>query len=274
MTEYSKPAEGAHPFDSAIRLEPLGEGRFRGHTSDKYWNFVGPFGGITAATALNGILQCPDKQGDPLSLTVNFMAPINAGAFTVETKLMRSNRSTQHWSVLIAQEGESEPALSAIAVFAVRRETWGLREAVPPQAPPPESIKRFLPPLKIVWPAMYDMRYARGRFGVENPDSLTHCWIADTPARPLDFASLTAICDAFFPRIFLRRPSLAPIATVSLNIYFHADSGELSREGSAPVLCAAKAQVFNKGFYDQEGQVWGRDGVLLATTHQIAWYKE
>ncbi len=265
---------GSHPFDEAIRLEPSDDGRFFGHTSQKYWNFVGPFGGITAAMALNGILQRTERQGDPLSLTVNFMAPIKAGGFMVETKLMRSNRSTQHWSVQIAQEGDDEPALSAIAVFAARRETWGLREAAPPQAPPPEDCKVFAPRLEILWPQMYEMRYARGRFGVENPDSVTHCWLRDAPPRPLDHASLTAICDAFFPRIFLRRPRMAPIATVSLNIYFHVDALDLAKEGSAPVLCVAKAQVFHKGYYDQEGQVWGGDGVLLATTQQIAWYKE
>ena len=268
------PESGKHAFDEAVRLEALGNGAYRGHTSEHYWNFVGPFGGITAATALNAILRRAERTGDPLSLTVNFMAPIIAGAFTVATRLMRSNRSTQHWSVEISQEGDTAPALSAIAVFAARRETWGAREAVPPETKPLEACKVFNPPLEIKWPAMYEMRYARGRFGVENADSLTHCWIADAPSRPLDHASLTAICDAFFPRIFLRRPRIAPIATVSLNIYFHVDAADLAREGSAPVLCVAKAQVFNKGFYDQEGQVWGKDGVLLATTQQIAWYKE
>ena len=261
-----------HPFDSAIHLDALGEGRFRGHTSEKYWNFVGPFGGITAATALYGILQRAERIGDPLSLTTNFMAPIKAGEFTVETKLVRSNRSTQHWSVHLVQD--DEPVLGAIAVFAARRETWGLHEAVPPAAPPPEACKKFEPRLEILWPKMYEMRYARGKFGAENPDSVTHAWLSDLPARPLDHASLTAICDAFFPRIFLRRPRMAPIATVSLNIYFHVDAGDLAKEGTAPVLCVAKAQVFNKGYYDQEGQVWGRDGVLLATTQQVAWYKE
>jgi len=265
---------GRHAFDEAVHLTPAGEGRYKGHTSRKYWNFVGPFGGITAATALNGLMQREDRQGHPLSLTVNFMAPIKEGAFTVETRLVRSNRSTQHWSAQIVQEGESEPVLGAIAVFAARRETWALREAVPPQAPPPEECKPFQARLQIVWPQMYEMRYARGRFGVENPDSVTHAWLRDVPSRPLDFASLTAICDAFFPRIFLRRPHMAPIATVSLNIYFHVDAAELAAEGSGPVLCVAKAQVFNKGYYDQEGQVWGTDGKLLATTQQIAWYKE
>ena len=43
---------GSHAFDSAIHLEARADGVFLGHTSEKYWNFVGPFGGITAATAL------------------------------------------------------------------------------------------------------------------------------------------------------------------------------------------------------------------------------
>jgi acyl-CoA thioesterase len=262
----------AHPFDDAIRLEALGDGRYRGRTSEKYWNFVGPFGGITAATALNGLLLREERLGDPLAFTANFMAPIKAGDFEVQTKLVRSNRSTQHWSVQIVQEGE--PVLGGVAVFAARRETWALREAVPPKAPPPEECTPFKARMGIAWPAMYEMRYARGKFGVENPDSVTHCWLSDNPARPLDFASVTAICDAFFPRIFLRRPQMAPIATVSLNVYFHADTAELQAERMAPVLCVAKAQVFNKGYYDQEGQVWGGDGKLLATTQQVAWYKE
>jgi acyl-CoA thioesterase len=268
------PDGAMHGLDEAVALQPAGNGRFNGHTSRKYWNFVGPFGGITAAVALNSLLLSERRQGDPLSLTVNFMAPINEGAFVLDARLLRSNRSTQHWSVELGQEGEKEPALAALAVFATRRETWGLKEAVPPTAPPPEECKPFATRLGILWPQMYEMRYARGRFGQENPDSLTYAWLRDVPPRPLDFLSLTAICDAFFPRIFLRRPQMAPIATVSLNIYFHVDANHLAKEGSEPVLCVAKAQVFNKGYYDQEGQVWGRDGVLLATTQQIAWYKE
>lgn len=268
------PETHGHGFDAAVRLEATGNGRYIGHTSKLYWNFVGPFGGITAATALNSLLQREDRLGDPLSLTVNFMAPIKEGEFFLDTKVLRSNRSTQHWSVQLGQEGEAEPALAALAVFAVRRETWALREASPPQAPPPQDCKPFAPRLQIIWPKMYETRYARGRFGVENPDSVTHCWLQDNPPRALDFPSLTAICDAFFPRIFLRRPQMAPIATVSLNIYFHVDAAELANEGDGPVLCVAKAQVFNKGYYDQEGQVWGRDGKLLATTQQVAWYKE
>lgn len=40
----SPAADPVHPFDEAIRLEPLGEGRFGGATHPEYWNQVGPFG--------------------------------------------------------------------------------------------------------------------------------------------------------------------------------------------------------------------------------------
>ncbi len=44
---------------------------------------VGPYGGITAATVLNAVLQHPALLGEPVSLTVNFCAAVADGAFEV-----------------------------------------------------------------------------------------------------------------------------------------------------------------------------------------------
>ena len=49
-------------------------------------------------------------------------------------------------------------------------------------------------------------------------------WLRDDPPRPLDFASLTAMADVFFPRVWLRRATRVPVGTVSMTVYFHADS--------------------------------------------------
>ena len=46
-----------HPFDQAIALTPTAEGAYTGATSPAYANMVGPFGGVTAAVALNAVLQ-------------------------------------------------------------------------------------------------------------------------------------------------------------------------------------------------------------------------
>ena len=69
-----------HPFDLALQLTPLESGVYVGTTSDAYWNMVGPFGGVTAATALNAVLQHPSLLGEPVSLTVNYAGALLAGA--------------------------------------------------------------------------------------------------------------------------------------------------------------------------------------------------
>src|ERR1017187_3098669 len=69
-----------HLFDDATRVTP-GDSRWSGRTSDDYWAFVGPFGGATAATILRALIEHPQRAGDPLSLTVNFCAPIAQGEF-------------------------------------------------------------------------------------------------------------------------------------------------------------------------------------------------
>lgn len=234
---------------------------------------VSPFGGVTAAVALNGLLVQRERIGDPISLTVNFVAAIQPGEFFVEPRLVRSNRSTQHWAVQIVQGGEV--TTSAIAFFGVRRQTWSLTEAAAPQASARDAATRFHPPVDVMrWPAMYDIRYVRGKIRQENPDSETHSWISDTEPRPVDFLSLAAYCDTFAPRLFFRRPVWVPIATVSFNVYYHVDSEELASHGAEPVLGVAQGQVYHKGYFDQHAQVWGRDGKLLATTQQVVWFKE
>lgn len=113
-------------------------------------------------------------------------------------------------------------------------------------------------------------------FSGPNPatDSVSSLWIRDHPPRPLDFVSLAAICDAFFPRIFLRRPRWAPVGTVSLTTYFHADAALLAAQGARPVFGTARAQHYGRGYFDQTAEIWGGDRALLATSHQIVYYKD
>ena len=82
-----------HLFDDATRVT-AGDSRWQGRTSDDYWAFVGPFGGVTAATILRSLIDHPERSGDPLSLTVNFCAPIGPGAFDLDVRLVKANRST------------------------------------------------------------------------------------------------------------------------------------------------------------------------------------
>ena len=262
----------AHPFDTAIALTREPTQRWLGRTSDDYWNMVSPYGGITAGVMMKAMLDHLDRRGTPLSFTLNFLAPIDAGDFVIDTELVRANRNSQHWSIRLSQAGRV--LALAIAICAVRRDTWGQVEATRPDVPPAASCPVAPPRKPTGFLQRYEFRIVRGTPFAVNEDSLSHVWVADNPPRPLDFPSLTALCDSFLPRIFLRRPDFVPIGTVSINIYFHAGEDALARPGAAPVLAVAQAQAFSDGHFDHHGHVWSTDGTLLATTQQLVWYKE
>ena len=280
-----------HPFDQAIALTPVAATvhehgpeavrYWEGHTHRDYLNMVGPFGGITAAQALNAVLQHPERLGEPISFTANFAAALTEGAFRAEARPVRTNRSTQHWTVTLSQTdaaGVESVVMTATAVTAKRRHTWSAVDAVMPEVPQPQSIPRTPAIKRVAWPQRYDMRPCAGEVPTEwngaEADSMTQLWMRDEPPRPLDFCSLTALADVFYPRVWRRRAVMTPVGTVSMTVYFHASAAELAATGTDYLLGHARAQSFFNGFFDQSAELWNESGHLLATTHQIVYFKE
>lgn len=265
-----------HVFDQAIALQPLGEGCFAGETSPAYANMVGPFGGVTAATALNAVLHHHALLGEPVALTVNYAAALADGPFEVVARPARTNRSTQHWVVDIVQGGET--VLTATAVTAARRETWSVDEPASPDMPTPDAVGRPNMAALVEWVRRYDIRITEGAIPTVwdggGDASRTTLWMRDEPARPLDFCSLAAMADVFYPRVWLRRATRVPAGTVSMTVYFHAGGAQLAAVGSGWLKGQASAQAFRNGFFDQTAQVWSEAGQLLATTHQVVYFKE
>ena len=270
-----------HPLDKALALESVTPGQYRGHTSPGYWNMVGPYGGATAATALRAVLLHPQLLGEPLSLTVNFAAALTAGPFTVQAEPVRTNRSTQHWNISILQtdaQGQQVVTTTATAVTAVSRDTWSLGDVPMPAVPPPAQCPRIAPRTGVEWLNRYEMRPVTGtlpeQWDGQGDSSLSQLWMRDEPTRTLDFCALAALADVFFPRVWLRRAVRVPAGTVSLTVYFHANSAELAATGSGYLLGQARGQEFRNGFFDQAAQLWNEAGAMLATSHQIVYFKE
>ena len=208
-----------HPFDDATRIT-AGDSSWQGHTSDDYWAFVGPFGGCTAATMLRALIEHPQRAGDPLALTVNFCAPVAEGGFDLDVRLVKANRSSQHWSVEMTQGG-GEVATLATAVFAERRPSWSHQQMAYPEAVPFEQARRF-PNTAMTWTHQYDFRFVEGEpsfYGApaaEPLDAYSKQWIGYHVPRKIDMLSLMSMSDAFFGRVFLARQELIPFGTVSI----------------------------------------------------------
>ncbi|MEY9574512.1 hypothetical protein ABIE88_002088 [Bradyrhizobium diazoefficiens] len=175
-----------HPFDDATRIT-AGDSSWQGHTSDDYWAFVGPFGGATAATILRALIEHPQRAGDPLAVTVNYCAPIAKGPFDLDVRLVKANRSSQHWSVELSQGG-GEVATLATAVFAERRPSWEHRVATVPDAAAFEATLPF-PKISASWANQYEFRFVEGEMRIGPPQAelastYSKIWISDrTPAQ-------------------------------------------------------------------------------------------
>lgn len=265
-----------HPFDRATQVTAV-DGNWRGEASQDYFAFVGPFGGATAATMLRAILLQPERLGDPLSVTVNFCAPVGSGGFDLAVRLMKATRSTQHWMVELVQKGEVAAFMTA--VFAARRESWSHQPAVMPDAPPFDRVKPLPNSVVAPWAQQYQFRFVEGapQYGKTPNDvpagAYSRMWLSDTLPRQIDFLSLLSMSDSFFARIFHVLGTIVPIGTVSMTTVFHADAADLAAENTTVVLGAADANIFHKSFSDQTGELWSPNGRLLATTSQVVYFK-
>ena len=266
-----------HAFDEAIALAAQDDGSYLGRTSPAYANMVGPYGGITAAQALNAVMLHPQRLGEPVALTVNFAAALVDGPFTVIARPVRTNRSTQHWTIEVQQQGET--VLTGTAFTALRRDTWNGTEQPMPSAAKPADVPLPAPRKVSEWINRYELRLVSGGFpmvwdGADHSNGPSQLWMRDKPPRPLDFPSLAALADVFFPRIWLRRAKFVPLGTVSMTVYFHADSAMLASTGEGYLFGQSQAQGFTRGYFDQSSLLWNEAGHLLATTHQVVYYKE
>jgi acyl-coenzyme A thioesterase PaaI-like protein len=276
-----------HPFDQALVLEQQGDGCLLGHATPAWANMVGPFGGITAATVVRAIMDHAQCLGTPLSLTINYVAGIALGPYYLHLKVARTNRSTQHWTFEIQQkqaDGTQACVLTGTALTAARRTTWGVSDIPMPTVLPPQEVSVVQMPGVVEWFSRYEMRSLLGPLpqkwdGQESalpPETAsTSClWVRDSAGRTLDYPAIAAYADIFFPRVWLRRAKHVPAGTVSMTVYFHADAQQITQAGAGFLLAQARGQVFQDGFFDQSGYLWSETGTMLATTHQLVYFKE
>src|SRR5262249_50291580 len=156
--------------------------------------------------------------------------PIAEGEFDLDVRLVKANRSSQHWSVELSQGG-SEVATLATAVFAERRPSWSHQAVAMPEAKPFASIPSYTK-IAAPWVKQYDFRFVEGEPNISAgkgapASAYSKLWIGDRVPRKVDMLSLVSMSDAFFARVFHARRELVPFGTVTLTTYFHVSVEDL-----------------------------------------------
>jgi acyl-CoA thioesterase len=180
----------------------------------------------------------------------------------------RSGRSLSTVSARVSQGG----ALCVIAVGAFAVDFQGALDYAgqPPSVPALDDIER-MPPVPIVpMTQHFEMRPAIGAplyTGAE--ESASGGWLRFADPQPLDAPALAMFSDAWWPSPMPRLTRPAALPTIDLTVHFRAPEAAAAVDGE-PVLAVFRSSTAADGFFEEDGEIWSRDGVLLAHSRQLA----
>jgi acyl-CoA thioesterase len=265
------PAAGASAFDRATAVTAAGDGRWSARC-DAGWSAPnGPNGGYLAAIVLRAMeAQLADPARDVRSLTCHYLRPPHDGDVAIAVTVERSGRSVSALSARLEQDDRL--CVLAVAAFAVERDGTPAYGDAPPPAPPPESVATF--PVRPEAPPMvahFELRPVFGGLPFSGAaEALTGGWLRFAQPRALDAAALALYADAWLPAPFprLEAPSAAP--TLDLTVHFRAPRATAAVAPDEPVLARFRSSTAAGGFFEEDGELWSRDGVLLAQSRQLA----
>jgi acyl-CoA thioesterase len=262
-------------FDSDTALEPLAPGRWRASVFEEWFVVGGPNGGFLAALATRAMTETVAAGQPPRSLTLHYLRAPAAGEVQVSAEVQYAGRSTTFLSLRIEQDGETVAlGLGCCAAWREGQPEWD--DARMPQALPPDESEPMPQPPQGALPFLenYEMRPAIGPSPVgvrAAPDEPAHTasWIRTVAPRGLDSVLVAALADAWLPAAHLRMPEPVFVPTLDLTIHWRAplDPGAAEHPW---VLGSFETRLGAGGFWEEDGELWGADGTLLAHSRQLA----
>lgn len=259
-------------FDAETALTALGDGCYEATLDESWWIERGPNGGLLAVLLLRACQETVRDPGrDPRSLTIHFLEAPAGGPCQIATTVERAGRSVTALSARLTQAGRT--CALALAAFAAPRESLTFVEGTAPEVPSPEALATF-PPEGISFPPFtrrYEYRWAIGDAPFSgSTSSRVGGWMRLAERRVADALLIAAFSDAWMPCIYPRLPAPIGAPTLDLTIHFRA---RLPLEGATPddfYLCTFSSQLAQSGVFDENGEIWSRDGRLLAQARQLA----
>jgi acyl-CoA thioesterase len=252
-------------------LEPVGDGRWRGEVTERWWIERGPFGGFLSTLLVRAMIALvDDRERPPRSLTVHFVDAPRAGPIEVSAVAERVGRSSTALSLRLEQDGRPMAlALGACAAWRDGQPEWA--DATPPDVPDPtacEAVRRLegAPPFQ----ANFDIRFAAGGFpGHPAEEARNVAWLR-LQGEPFDHLAVTALSDGWLPAAFSKLGRFAIVPTFDLTIHFRS---RLPVDGEW-LLADYRSRFSAGGSWEEDGELWARDGTLVAQSRQLAMMRE
>ena len=253
---------------SDTAANPAGNGAFDCELHPEWWVIVGPNGGYLAAIVVRALQAVVPEARVLRSLTMHYMRAPEAGPAVVRVETVREGRSVSFLRAELEQAGT--PQATAVAVFATLREGIDLDLTRAPAVPAPEDlpareqVRREAPPFA----QNFDFRAAIGGRPFSGADeAVSGGWLRPTEDPDcIDAALAVALCDAWFPAIFTAVEAPLAVPTLDLTVHVRAP---LPRPAGW-VLGHFRTRRARDGFVEEDGELFSRDGELLAQSRQLA----
>jgi acyl-CoA thioesterase len=262
-------AGAATAFARATAVEPAGPGAWVATCDGAWATQLGLNGGYLAAIVLRAMTaQLDDPARAARSLTCHYRRPPALGDVRLDVTVERGGRSLSTLSARLSQDGRL--CVIGLAAFAVELDGAAEYAGAPPAPPAPELVARLPPVAGVPILEQFEVRPALGGPPYSGAqEALSGGWLRFAEPQPLDAPALAMYADAWLPSPMphLTRPALAP--TIDLTVHFRAPAAAAA-VADEPVLGIFRSSTASEGFFEEDGELWSRDGVLLAHSRQLA----
>lgn len=252
--------------DTAVT--PRGDGRWAA-TVDPAWRVERPNGGYVAAILLRAVVaELDDAARPPRSLSIHYLRPPADGPAEVDVTLERSGRRMSSLSARLTQDGRTL-AVALVAAGVTQAGGFDHDEASRPDAPPPEDVPLAPPPdFEIPIRDHFEIRPAIGPTSFSGGDeALTGGWLRLRDPAPVDAVYLAQLADAWVPAVFgVIRERGFGVPTVDLTVHFR----QAAVSEDPWVFVRFRTRLAAEGYLEEDGEIWDRDGRLLAQSRQLA----
>jgi acyl-CoA thioesterase len=256
-------------------LTPVAPGRWTTFAGPEWSNPGGAvWGGYAIGVCIRVLEAEPEGLGEVLSLTLTYAWGLRSGELDIRTRRLRQGSSIGVWEVELLPAGSDQVSVHAIVTMARRPVTPAFAFAKMPDAPTPESLPSPAVATGVTRyaGAVLDWRTLEGFPPKPGKDSRSLAWVR-SPRDPLDKALLGMIADNSPPRAVYALGATVMTTTLTLTVYLHATAAEVAEVGNDFVLVEYEGRVGGAGASDERSSYWRRDGRLLATSEQLAWYR-
>ena len=259
-------------FEDASAVFRNQNGAYEATIDGKWWVFRGPHGGYLTAIILRAMTELVDDEARAVrSFTTHFVAPPKEGPIEVVPLIERSGRSITYVSARLVQNGLT--MATSIAAFAKRWESdIAFDHAPAPDVPTVESSEK-LPdsaPMLPTFVQNFDMHWAIGPMPYSGSDeTVVGGWLRLKEVAQIDAPAVACLLDAWAPAVLPRATGPVVAPTIDITMHFRRP---LPPAGSPDdyFLFRLTSRLAHEGYFEEDGEMWGPDGKLVAQVRQLA----